>query len=80
MKAKWLTSLLVITVLLVVAPAYSSPLPPLSVEGLTGQAAYIIEEGRHAVNFRADHLPSGIYVHSLKVNGFTDQKKMLLIR
>ena len=57
----------------------------LTVYNLAGQVVTTLvqrelAEGRHSVSFRADHLPSGIYMYSLTVNGFADQKKMLLIR
>jgi hypothetical protein len=36
--------------------------------------------GRHEVSFDATNLPSGIYVYRLAVNGFTADKKMLLMK
>jgi hypothetical protein len=36
--------------------------------------------GRYTVNFDAGNLPSGLYLYRLEANGFTDQKKMLLIK
>lgn len=38
------------------------------------------EEGNHQVKFDASTLPSGIYIYTLQVNGFTDSKKMILLR
>lgn len=38
------------------------------------------EPGNYEVNFNASNLPSGVYIYTLKVNGFTDSKKMLLLR
>jgi len=38
------------------------------------------ESGNYAVEFNAANLPSGIYIYSLQVNGFTDSKKMLLLK
>lgn len=38
------------------------------------------EPGNYEVSFDAINLPSGVYIYTLKVNGFTDSKKMLLLR
>lgn len=38
------------------------------------------EPGYHNVNFNASNLPSGVYVYTLQINGFTDSKKMLLLK
>ena len=38
------------------------------------------EAGYHSVNFNAYNLPSGVYIYTLQVNGFSDSKKMLLIK
>ncbi len=35
-------------------------------------------DGAHSVTFYADHIPSGIYFYRLRVDNFTDYKKMLL--
>jgi hypothetical protein len=36
--------------------------------------------GNYSVQFSADNLPSGIYFYSLRVNNFSDTKKMLLLK
>jgi hypothetical protein len=36
--------------------------------------------GNYAVEFNAINLPSGIYIYQLQSGGFTDMKKMLLIK
>ncbi|HEY3296392.1 MAG TPA: CHRD domain-containing protein [bacterium] len=36
--------------------------------------------GHHSVAFAGASLPSGVYVYRLEVNGFTDQKKMVLLK
>jgi hypothetical protein len=38
------------------------------------------ENGRYAVSFDATGLSSGIYFYTVKVNNFTDTKKMLLVQ
>jgi hypothetical protein len=38
------------------------------------------EAGKHEVNFDASNLPSGIYYYQLSADGFTESKKMLLIK
>jgi hypothetical protein len=38
------------------------------------------EADHHQANFDASNLPSGVYIYTLKVNGFTDSKKMLILR
>jgi hypothetical protein len=38
------------------------------------------EPGNYEVNFDASNQPSGIYIYTLQVNGFTDSKKMLLLK
>ncbi|MCL4306642.1 T9SS type A sorting domain-containing protein [bacterium] len=39
-----------------------------------------LEAGRHTVTFDASSLSTGVYMYTISVNGFTDVKKMLLIR
>lgn len=39
-----------------------------------------VTKGSHSVEFTADDLSSGIYIYELKANGFTDSKKMMLIK
>ena len=36
--------------------------------------------GRHDVTFDASSMASGLYMYSISVNGFSDLKKMVLIR
>ncbi len=36
--------------------------------------------GRHVVSFDARNLPSGVYLYRLNINGFTAEKKMLLLK
>ena len=38
------------------------------------------ETGRYSVEYKADNLPSGVYVYQLKVNDFISSKKMILIK
>lgn len=38
------------------------------------------EPGNYEVSFDASNLPSGIYIYTIQVNGFTDSKKMLLLK
>ncbi|MCJ7553098.1 MAG: T9SS type A sorting domain-containing protein, partial [Ignavibacteriaceae bacterium] len=38
------------------------------------------EAGYHSVVFNASNLPSGVYIYTLKVNGYADSKKMLLLK
>ena len=40
----------------------------------------IKETGYHSVEFNATDLPSGIYLYTLQVNGYTNSKKMLLLK
>ncbi|MBK8127941.1 MAG: T9SS type A sorting domain-containing protein [bacterium] len=39
-----------------------------------------LEAGRHEVSFDASTLASGLYIYTIQVNGFSDLKKMVLIR
>ena len=57
----------------------------LSVYNLLGQevAALVngtMEAGRHVVSFSANNLPSGLYLYRMETNGFTAQKKMILMK
>jgi hypothetical protein len=57
----------------------------LSLFNLTGQKVAEIVNGfmdadRHEVQFDAKALPSGVYIYRLEVNGFSAEKKMLLIK
>ncbi len=36
--------------------------------------------GSHSVNFNAVDLPSGVYIYTLQVNGYTSSNKMLLLK
>lgn len=38
------------------------------------------EAGNHSVRFNASRLPSGVYIYTLQVNGYSNSKKMLLIK
>lgn len=38
------------------------------------------EAGEHYVNFRADGLPSGVYLYQLRVNGYSQTRKMIYIK
>ena len=38
------------------------------------------EVGYHSVEFNAATLPSGVYIYTMQVNGFTSSKKMLLMK
>ena len=40
----------------------------------------IKEAGNHTIEFNATQLPSGVYIYTLQVNGFTGSKKMLLMK
>jgi len=40
----------------------------------------IKETGYHSVEFNASDLPSGVYIYTLQVNGYTDSKKMMLLK
>ncbi|MCW8960067.1 MAG: T9SS type A sorting domain-containing protein, partial [Ignavibacteriaceae bacterium] len=37
-------------------------------------------EGQHSVIFNAANLPSGVYIYSLRVNGFVQNNKMILLK
>ena len=38
------------------------------------------QAGSHIIKFQADDLPSGLYFYQLKTNGFTETKRMLLLK
>jgi hypothetical protein len=40
----------------------------------------MMSSGIHGINFNAKSLPSGVYFYSLKVNNYTETKKMILLR
>lgn len=57
----------------------------LSVYNLLGQEVQnlvsgFIEAGSHTINFNAKNLNSGIYLYKLEANGFTQTRKMTLIK
>lgn len=37
-------------------------------------------KGKYSVNFNAENLPSGVYIYSLKVNDFVQNRKMALLK
>jgi len=38
------------------------------------------EAGYHSIEFNANNLPSGVYIYTLQVNGYSASRKMLLIK
>ncbi|MBI5060521.1 T9SS type A sorting domain-containing protein [candidate division KSB1 bacterium] len=57
----------------------------LMVHNVLGQAVATVldqhlDAGRHQVTFDAGGLSSGLYVYSISVNGFTDLRKLVLMR
>jgi hypothetical protein len=40
----------------------------------------LLEEGSHSASFDAGNLPSGVYFYTLEADGFTDTKKMVLMK
>ncbi len=57
----------------------------LTVVNLLGQTVATLvngqmDAGRHTVNFTAGELPSGVYLYTIEVNGFSAQKKMVLMK
>jgi hypothetical protein len=38
------------------------------------------EAGNFIVEFKASNLPSGVYIYTIQVNGYSDSKKMLLLK
>ncbi|MBU0509107.1 T9SS type A sorting domain-containing protein [bacterium] len=62
-----------------------SGLASLKVYNLMGQAVATLVNatlpaGAHVVSFDAANLPSGLYLYRIEVNGFTAEKKMLLMK
>ncbi|MGB5850337.1 MAG: T9SS type A sorting domain-containing protein [Ignavibacteriaceae bacterium] len=49
-------------------------------EEITTLAEGFREAGIHSFNFNAEGYPSGMYLYSLGTNGFTETKKMLLVK
>jgi hypothetical protein len=39
-----------------------------------------LQSGQHTVNFDAENLSSGIYIYRLQADGFTQTRKMLLVK
>jgi subtilisin-like proprotein convertase family protein len=57
----------------------------LNVYDITGKLVSTLvnniqQAGRHAVTFNASHLSSGVYFYKLETEGFTDTKRMLLVK
>jgi murein DD-endopeptidase MepM/ murein hydrolase activator NlpD len=57
----------------------------LEVFNLLGQRVALlmndrVQSGRHTVNFDAGHLSSGIYIYRLQAEGFSETRKMLLVK
>ena len=51
---------------------------------LGSEVAELVNEskdtGNHSVEFNAANLPSGVYIYTLQVNGYSASKKMLLMK
>jgi hypothetical protein len=57
----------------------------LSIYNLLGQKVATLvngsmDAGRHVVSFEANNLPSGLYLYRMETDGFTAQKKMVLMK
>ena len=57
----------------------------LTIYNVSGQAVNVLKygiqkAGKHSVSWNAVGMPSGIYFYSLKADGFTETKKLLLIK
>jgi hypothetical protein len=57
----------------------------LKVYDILGREAAVLvnkiqSKGSYKVEFNGQHLSSGIYLYSLKINNFTAKKKMLLVK
>ena len=57
----------------------------LAVYNTSGQLVTILKDkyqtsGNYSITWNADRLPSGLYFYTLKTNGFTEMKKMLLVK
>lgn len=62
-----------------------SGLVQLKVYDLLGSEVAVLvneekSEGSHSVSFEANNLPSGVYIYSLRVNDFVQNKKMTLLK
>ena len=40
----------------------------------------IKDAGNHSIEFNATNLPSGVYIYTLRINGYSSSKKMLLLK
>ena len=51
---------------------------------LGNEVAELINEtkaaGDHSFEFNASNIPSGVYIYTLQVNGYSDSKKMILLK
>ena len=57
----------------------------LSIYNVLGQKVTTLvngsmDAGRHIVSFEANNLPSGLYLYRMETEGFTAQKKMILMK
>jgi len=49
-------------------------------EKITELINQVLEAGYHSVEFKAENLPSGIYIYSMNAEGYSDNKKMVLLK